>query len=146
MAARVDAAVEAARADTLPTAQARDSRRLYPDRAGDRRMSNSTEMRYVNAVTQGLRDSMEQDPTVVVLGEDVANAGGSFKATRGLLDTFGAARVIDTPISESIHHIGGRGHGPYWLEAGGGNHVHGFHHSFHGRAGQPGCQGTLHVW
>ncbi len=64
-------------------------------------MSNSTEMRYVNAVTQGLRDSMEQDPTVVVLGEDVANAGGSFKATRGLLDTFGAARVIDTPISES---------------------------------------------
>lgn len=64
-------------------------------------MSSSTEMRYVNAVTQALRDSMEQDPTVVVLGEDVAHAGGSFKATRGLLDSFGAARVIDTPISES---------------------------------------------
>lgn len=64
-------------------------------------MSTTTEMRYVNAVTQALRDSMEQDPTVVVMGEDVANAGGSFKATRGLLDTFGAERVIDTPISES---------------------------------------------
>ena len=64
-------------------------------------MSSTTEMRYVNAVTQALLDSMEQDPTVVVLGEDVANAGGSFKATRGLLDTFGAQRVIDTPISES---------------------------------------------
>lgn len=64
-------------------------------------MSNTTEMRYVNAVTQALRDSMEQDPSVVVMGEDVANAGGSFKATRGLLDTFGAQRVIDTPISES---------------------------------------------
>lgn len=64
-------------------------------------MSNTTEMRYVNAVTQALRDSMEQDPSVVVLGEDVANAGGSFKATRGLLDAFGAQRVIDTPISES---------------------------------------------
>lgn len=64
-------------------------------------MSSSTEMRYVNAVTQALRDSMEQDPTVVVVGEDVAHAGGSFKATRGLLDSFGAARVIDTPISES---------------------------------------------
>lgn len=64
-------------------------------------MSSSTEMRYVNAVTQALRDSMEQDPSVVVLGEDVANAGGSFKATRGLLDAFGAQRVIDTPISES---------------------------------------------
>ncbi len=64
-------------------------------------MSSTTEMRYVNAVTQALRDSMEQDPSVVVMGEDVANAGGSFKATRGLLDTFGAQRVIDTPISES---------------------------------------------
>ena len=64
-------------------------------------MSSTAEMRYVNAVTQALRDSMEQDPSVVVMGEDVANAGGSFKATRGLLDTFGAQRVIDTPISES---------------------------------------------
>lgn len=64
-------------------------------------MSSTTEMRYANAVTQALRDSMEQDPSVVVLGEDVANAGGSFKATRGLLDAFGAQRVIDTPISES---------------------------------------------
>jgi pyruvate dehydrogenase E1 component beta subunit len=65
------------------------------------RMSTATEMRYVNAVTQALRDSMEQDPAVVVMGEDVAHAGGSFKATRGLLDIFGAERVIDTPISES---------------------------------------------
>lgn len=64
-------------------------------------MSTATEMRYVNAVTQALRDSMEQDPAVVVMGEDVAHAGGSFKATRGLLDIFGAERVIDTPISES---------------------------------------------
>ncbi len=64
-------------------------------------MSTTTEMRYVNAVTQALRDCMEQDLTVVVMGEDVANAGGSFKATRGLLDTFGPGRVIDTPISES---------------------------------------------
>ncbi len=62
---------------------------------------SSTEMRYVNAVTQALRDSMEQDPTVIVMGEDVAHAGGSFKATRGLLDTFGEGRVIDTPISEA---------------------------------------------
>jgi len=64
-------------------------------------MSSSTEMRYVNAITQALRDSMEQDPSVVVLGEDVAHAGGSFKATRGLLEAFGPGRVIDTPISEA---------------------------------------------
>lgn len=59
------------------------------------------EMRYVAAVTQALRDSMEQDPSVIVMGEDVAEAGGSFKATRGLLERFGPSRVIDTPISES---------------------------------------------
>ena len=64
-------------------------------------MSTTSEMRYVNAITQALRDSMEQDASVVVLGEDVAHAGGSFKATRGLLDSFGAQRVMDTPISES---------------------------------------------
>lgn len=64
-------------------------------------MSTTTEMRYVHAVTQALRDSMEADPAVVVLGEDVASAGGSFKATRGLLDAFGPQRVIDTPISEA---------------------------------------------
>lgn len=64
-------------------------------------MTIATEMRYVNAVAQALRDSMEQDPSVVVMGEDVAHAGGAFKATRGLLDAFGAERVIDTPISES---------------------------------------------
>lgn len=64
-------------------------------------MSSTSEMRYVNAITQALRDSMEQDSSVVVLGEDVAHAGGSFKATRGLLQAFGEQRVMDTPISES---------------------------------------------
>ena len=62
---------------------------------------SSTEMRYVHAVNQALRDCMEQDAGVVVLGEDVAKAGGSFKATRDLLEQFGPGRVIDTPISEA---------------------------------------------
>src|SRR5918996_977625 len=43
---------------------------------------------------------MERDENVVFLGEDVAKAGGVFKATVGLLDRFGPKRVIDTPISE----------------------------------------------
>lgn len=53
------------------------------------------------AVNKALGDAMEADPTVVVMGEDIAGAGGSFGATRGLLDRFGASRVIDTPISEA---------------------------------------------
>lgn len=64
-------------------------------------MSNPTEMKYFQAVNQALRNAMASDPTVVLLGEDIAAAGGSFKVTRGLLDEFGPARVRDTPISEA---------------------------------------------
>jgi acetoin:2,6-dichlorophenolindophenol oxidoreductase subunit beta len=53
------------------------------------------------AVNKALADAMEADPTVIVLGEDIAEAGGSFAATRGLLERFGPARVIGTPISEA---------------------------------------------
>lgn len=56
---------------------------------------------FSRAINRALADSMEADPTVVVLGEDIAEAGGSFGATRGLLDRFGSDRVIDTPISEA---------------------------------------------
>lgn len=59
------------------------------------------QMRYTQAINQALTDSMEHDETVIVLGEDVAAAGGSFKATRNLYEKFGAARVRDTPISEA---------------------------------------------
>jgi pyruvate dehydrogenase E1 component beta subunit len=64
-------------------------------------MNKPTEMKYFVAVNQALRDAMVADPTVVLLGEDIAAAGGSFKATRGLLDEFGPVRVRDTPISEA---------------------------------------------
>ncbi len=62
---------------------------------------SASEMRYVQAIAQALRDSLQADERVIVLGEDIAAAGGSFKATRGLLETFGPERVRDTPISEA---------------------------------------------
>jgi pyruvate/2-oxoglutarate/acetoin dehydrogenase E1 component len=52
-------------------------------------------------VAQTLHDEMERDPSVIVLGEDVAGLGGVFGATRRLLRDFGPDRVIDTPISET---------------------------------------------
>ncbi len=61
----------------------------------------SKPLRYVNAVAQALNDAMAADPDVMLIGEDVAAAGGPFKATRGLLDAFGPERVRDTPISEA---------------------------------------------
>jgi len=53
------------------------------------------------AIREALAHEMRADPSVVVLGEDVAAAGGVFKATEGLLEEFGPLRVRDTPISET---------------------------------------------
>ncbi len=58
------------------------------------------ELTFREAVAAGIAQEMERDPTVYFIGEDVAAAGGVFKATVGLLDKFGAQRVRDTPISE----------------------------------------------
>jgi acetoin:2,6-dichlorophenolindophenol oxidoreductase subunit beta len=59
------------------------------------------ELRYGVALNKALADAMEMDSAVIVLGEDIAGAGGSFGVTRGLLDRFGPERVLDTPISEA---------------------------------------------
>ncbi|WP_431865958.1 alpha-ketoacid dehydrogenase subunit beta [Microbacterium paraoxydans] len=53
------------------------------------------------ALGAGLRQAMRDDEKVVLLGEDIGKLGGVFRITDGLLDEFGAARVIDTPLAES---------------------------------------------
>ncbi len=58
------------------------------------------ELTYRDAVAAGIAQEMARDERVVFLGEDVAHAGGVFKATVGLLDRFGPKRVRDCPISE----------------------------------------------
>jgi pyruvate/2-oxoglutarate/acetoin dehydrogenase E1 component len=58
------------------------------------------ELTYRDAVARGIAQEMARDPDVVFLGEDVAKAGGVFKATVGLYEQFGPKRVRDTPISE----------------------------------------------
>ena len=55
----------------------------------------------VQALNLALRQEMERDERVVVLGEDVGRDGGVFRVTDGLIDRFGETRVIDTPLSES---------------------------------------------
>ncbi len=56
---------------------------------------------YVEAIRDGIREEMERDPNVFLLGEDIGVYGGAFKVTAGMLDQFGHRRVVDTPISES---------------------------------------------
>jgi acetoin:2,6-dichlorophenolindophenol oxidoreductase subunit beta len=58
------------------------------------------ELTYRGAIAAGIAQEMERDPAVVMLGEDIAAAGGVFKLTEGLLDQFGPERIRDTPISE----------------------------------------------
>lgn len=60
------------------------------------------EMTLVEAINQALRDAMNQDENVLVLGEDVAKDGGVFRATVNLLEEFGPKRVVDTPLAESM--------------------------------------------
>jgi acetoin:2,6-dichlorophenolindophenol oxidoreductase subunit beta len=58
------------------------------------------ELSYREAVAYGIAQEMRRDPALVMLGEDIAAAGGVFKTTVGLVDEFGPDRVRDTPISE----------------------------------------------
>ncbi len=60
-----------------------------------------TELTLGKALGAGLRQAMRDDDKVVLLGEDIGKLGGVFRITDGLLDEFGAARVIDTPLAES---------------------------------------------
>src|SRR5690606_6443135 len=58
-------------------------------------------IRLVDAVSQGLKQSMERHPELVVMGQDIAEYGGVFKVTEGFVDAFGRQRVRNTPICES---------------------------------------------
>ncbi|SES82364.1 branched-chain alpha-keto acid dehydrogenase E1 component [Oceanobacillus limi] len=58
-------------------------------------------MSYIQAVTAALKEEMQRDEKVFVLGEDVGKKGGVFRATDGLYDEFGEYRVLDTPLAES---------------------------------------------
>ena len=55
---------------------------------------------YLEAIRQALFDEMARDERVFLIGEDIGAYGGAFKVTEGLIDKYGEARVIDTPISE----------------------------------------------
>jgi acetoin:2,6-dichlorophenolindophenol oxidoreductase subunit beta len=67
-------------------------------------MSTATEGReitFAQAINEAMHEEMRRDPSVFMMGEDVAAAGGVYKLTKGLLDAFGPERVLDTPISEA---------------------------------------------
>jgi pyruvate dehydrogenase E1 component beta subunit len=62
---------------------------------------NSKKLNMVQAINLALKEEMQRDSSVVILGEDVGKDGGVFRVTEGLLEQFGSERVIDTPLAES---------------------------------------------
>lgn len=63
---------------------------------------NSKKLNMVQAINLALKEEMQRDSSVVILGEDVGKNGGVFRVTEGLLELFGEERVIDTPLAESV--------------------------------------------
>ena len=64
-------------------------------------LSSKTDKRYVDAISDGLRQSMERFPELVLMGQDIAEYGGVFKITDGFVAQFGKGRVRNTPLCES---------------------------------------------
>ncbi len=61
----------------------------------------TSEKRFIDAVQDGLKQSMEKYPNLVLMGQDIAEYGGAFKVTEGFVDLFGKSRVRNTPLCES---------------------------------------------
>src|SRR6185436_7266122 len=64
-------------------------------------LAGARELRYVDAISEGLRETMRTDPRCLLLGQDIAEYGGVFKVTDGFAAEFGKHRVRNTPIVES---------------------------------------------
>lgn len=63
--------------------------------------TNASEKRYLDAITDGMRQAMQKHQNLVIMGQDIAEYGGVFKATLGFVEEFGKGRVRNTPICES---------------------------------------------
>ena len=72
-----------------------------PAPRSQRPRGNVTEKKFINAISDGLRQCMEQFPNLVLMGQDIAEYGGAFKVTEGFVQLFGRDRVRNTPICES---------------------------------------------
>ena len=63
--------------------------------------ANKSEKRFLDAITDAMRQAMERHPELVIMGQDIAEYGGAFKATAGFVEQFGKMRIRNTPLCES---------------------------------------------
>jgi len=105
----IEVGLQAADAIPMPTASLEEEvgdmyRAFEPDRTLQLSTNNehpTTDKRYVDAISDGLRQSMERYPELVLMGQDIADYGGVFKITEGFVAQFGKGRVRNTPLCES---------------------------------------------
>lgn len=99
-----EAVKEAFDAPTISISLSQEKRDVYAP--ADQALSipnpaQSKEIRFVDAIGEGLRQAMEKHEDLVLMGQDIAEYGGVFKITEGFVEAFGKARVRNTPICES---------------------------------------------
>jgi 2-oxoisovalerate dehydrogenase E1 component len=92
-----------AEADIIPdiATEVSDMYQPYQFPAAQPSASPTTSKRYIDAISDGLRQGMRKHPNLVIMGQDIAEYGGAFKITQGFVDEFGKGRVRNTPICES---------------------------------------------
>ncbi|MDX1906146.1 MAG: dehydrogenase E1 component subunit alpha/beta [Bacteroidia bacterium] len=103
--AYVEQSVEAAMAmPEVSSDEAHELSEVYapvPDPIGVLPAGAARELRFIDAISEGLREAMRHHPNLVLMGQDIGPYGGAFKITQGFVDEFGADRVRNTPLCES---------------------------------------------
>lgn len=101
----IDNALEIAFAETLPVAdtatELRDVYTPFRQTPVEPTSGKSSSRRFIDAISDGLRQSMERFDNLVLMGQDIADYGGVFKITEGFVKRFGKDRVRNTPLCES---------------------------------------------
>jgi 2-oxoisovalerate dehydrogenase E1 component len=100
----IEAGLEEAFVETYPEAEtAREYNDVYAPftQTVVAPAGNASEKRFIDAISDGLRQSMERYPQLVLMGQDIAGYGGVFKITEGFVEKFGKDRVRNTPLCES---------------------------------------------
>lgn len=85
----------------IPNKQSSEKQGRFSKPGASESAGPATEKKFINAITDGLRQSMEKHDNLVLMGQDIAEYGGAFKVTEGFVQTFGKSRVRNTPLCES---------------------------------------------
>jgi len=87
--------------DASAQSEEQDMYKPHDQKAIQVQSNQASDKRFLDAITEGMRQAMHLHPDLVIMGQDIAEYGGVFKATHGFLEEFGAARIRNTPICES---------------------------------------------